>query len=560
MELINSIDETFKFEDKEVRIIGTYNEPWFVAKDICDILELSNTTNALRNIPEKWMTLQNVKSSYNSQNMIILKEPAVYQLVMRSTKPIAKKFQEVVCEDILPTLRKKGEYKIKTIIDKNKELEDELYAKEIKICNLQNQNKIIASTIKRKIEEKNKVGKCLYFVSNPEIKGKFKCGHTEDIDKRITGLSTGSPTRFEILDIYYTDSYVVLEETLKKFFSKYRITQNCEWYDLEIIDRMREFVNDYIKLFEKFSDCSEFDEDVINEIEIIEEETVSFNSKKCENCHENIIVKDNYFLTKDGSCYLDMCKTCFQIENMKGNDCKQCKECKEIKYLYDFTIDRHTRDGLSCNCKSCAQIIRTAKKEENDYEKILPKKKCITCETYKYSKMFFQTGKEEETIIYSEQCKDCYNEHNGEHKQCFRCKDIKKVFHFNNASQNIDGYSGTCKQCLQKQRDENSKKRKEIHESERPGEKKCTKCNESLKFLLFFKVFQSGDKDNFIYNDECRKCYTPNSLQCNKCCKIKIIDEFGIDKGKTTGRRTICKDCTNERDRNRRAEYSKPKI
>jgi len=38
----------------------------------------------MKNIPEKWMTLQNVKSSYNSQNMIILQEAAVYQLVMRS--------------------------------------------------------------------------------------------------------------------------------------------------------------------------------------------------------------------------------------------------------------------------------------------------------------------------------------------------------------------------------------------------------------------------------------------------------------------------------------------
>ena len=57
--------------------------------------------------------------------MTILKEPAVYQLIMRSTKPVAKKFQEVVCEEILPNLRKKGEYKIQTIIDKNKELEEE---------------------------------------------------------------------------------------------------------------------------------------------------------------------------------------------------------------------------------------------------------------------------------------------------------------------------------------------------------------------------------------------------------------------------------------------------
>ena len=125
MELINQIDETFKFENKEIRVFGSYNEPWFVAKDICDILELSNITNALRNIPEKWMTLQNVKSSYNSQNMIMLSEPAVYNFIMRSNKPIAKKFQEVVCEQILPSLRKKGEYKIQSIIDKNKELEEE---------------------------------------------------------------------------------------------------------------------------------------------------------------------------------------------------------------------------------------------------------------------------------------------------------------------------------------------------------------------------------------------------------------------------------------------------
>lgn len=125
MELINSIDETFKFENKEIRVIGSYQEPWFVAKDICDILELSNITNALKNIPEKWMSLKLLRSSYNSQNMNIISEAAVYKLIMRSNKPIAQKFQEVVCEDILPNLRKKGEYKIQSIIDKNKELEEE---------------------------------------------------------------------------------------------------------------------------------------------------------------------------------------------------------------------------------------------------------------------------------------------------------------------------------------------------------------------------------------------------------------------------------------------------
>jgi anti-repressor protein len=57
--------------------------------------------------------------------MIILSEPAVYKLIMRSNKPVAQKFQEVVCEEILPSLRKKGEYKIQSIIDKNIKLEEE---------------------------------------------------------------------------------------------------------------------------------------------------------------------------------------------------------------------------------------------------------------------------------------------------------------------------------------------------------------------------------------------------------------------------------------------------
>jgi prophage antirepressor-like protein len=93
MELINSIDETFKFENKEIRVLGNYHEPLFVAKDICNILELSNVTESLRNIPEKWKCSEILNTlTRGKQTMIILKEPAVYQLVMRSNKQIAQKY------------------------------------------------------------------------------------------------------------------------------------------------------------------------------------------------------------------------------------------------------------------------------------------------------------------------------------------------------------------------------------------------------------------------------------------------------------------------------------
>lgn len=46
--------DTFEFDDKIIRIIRHNNEPWFIAKDICDILEINNNRDALSKIPEKW--------------------------------------------------------------------------------------------------------------------------------------------------------------------------------------------------------------------------------------------------------------------------------------------------------------------------------------------------------------------------------------------------------------------------------------------------------------------------------------------------------------------------
>ena len=211
MELINSIDETFKFENKEIRVIGSYQEPWFVAKDICDILELSNTTNALRNIPEKWMTLQNVKSSYNSQNMTLISEPAVYKLIMRSNKPIAQKFQEAVCEDILPSLRKKGEYKIQSILDKNKKLEEEKFRIEEENKRLEEEKKKTEEELtkltrkyvkhpKQKIDGKNVV----YLMSpNESVQvGEYVIGKALNINNRQNNYNDGSKI-FNYTVMYY---------------------------------------------------------------------------------------------------------------------------------------------------------------------------------------------------------------------------------------------------------------------------------------------------------------------------------------------------------------------
>lgn len=113
----NKIMEIFKFDDKVIRTVGTYDDPWFVAKDICDILDLKKLDSAIRNIQDEWKGTQILSTLGGPQEMTIINESAVYKIIMRSNKPIADKFQNFVCGDILPSIRKKGIYEIK---DKSK--------------------------------------------------------------------------------------------------------------------------------------------------------------------------------------------------------------------------------------------------------------------------------------------------------------------------------------------------------------------------------------------------------------------------------------------------------
>jgi prophage antirepressor-like protein len=86
----------YNFESKPIRIVGTVENPYFVVKDVCDVLGLSNVTNAVKNVPEKWRgrTLTKLNTSGGAQDMITINESGLYKLVLRSNKQVAEKFQE----------------------------------------------------------------------------------------------------------------------------------------------------------------------------------------------------------------------------------------------------------------------------------------------------------------------------------------------------------------------------------------------------------------------------------------------------------------------------------
>jgi prophage antirepressor-like protein len=109
----------FKYDDKDVRVIMKDTEPWFVAKDICEILDLSNTSMAIDKLDDDEKdNIKDIDSVGRKHNVSIINEPGLYSLVLRSNKPEAKRFKRFVTHEILPSIRKHGAYMTEDIYEK----------------------------------------------------------------------------------------------------------------------------------------------------------------------------------------------------------------------------------------------------------------------------------------------------------------------------------------------------------------------------------------------------------------------------------------------------------
>lgn len=110
---MNNKIQQFDFRGASLRTLtDKAGEPWFVAKDVCDILELTNPAVALQSLDDDEKT--NLSNSYvwseSGRRPLIISEPGLYRLVMRSRKPEAKEFQRWVTHEVLPQIRKTGGY------------------------------------------------------------------------------------------------------------------------------------------------------------------------------------------------------------------------------------------------------------------------------------------------------------------------------------------------------------------------------------------------------------------------------------------------------------------
>lgn len=107
--------QTFDFETNPVRTLLRGNEPWFVAADICRILDLTNPWQAVANLDDDEKdTVSNNDgiAAPQVQSLNIISESGFYSLIFTSRKPEAKRLRKWVTSDVLPSIRKTGSYTI----------------------------------------------------------------------------------------------------------------------------------------------------------------------------------------------------------------------------------------------------------------------------------------------------------------------------------------------------------------------------------------------------------------------------------------------------------------
>ena len=117
---------TFNETDISIRIQNIDGNPWFVAKDLCDALELNDVRRAVEPLDDDEKLTGEILQSGQRRLMWLVNESGMYALVIRSNKPEAKKFRKWVTNEVLPSIRRTGSYTVQPTAKRGRKTRGEL--------------------------------------------------------------------------------------------------------------------------------------------------------------------------------------------------------------------------------------------------------------------------------------------------------------------------------------------------------------------------------------------------------------------------------------------------
>ncbi len=102
--------QIFNYQNNEVRTVELNGEPWFVLKDVCEVLGLTDTGRTAERLDPDELTRTTLVSGGQNREMFVINESGLYNVILRSDKPEAKPFRKWVTSEVLPSIRKHGAY------------------------------------------------------------------------------------------------------------------------------------------------------------------------------------------------------------------------------------------------------------------------------------------------------------------------------------------------------------------------------------------------------------------------------------------------------------------
>jgi prophage antirepressor-like protein len=263
--LIDTIRKLLVFEGTEIYIAfkSTETDPYFYGKQVCKILDYHNTRQAIsHNVSESnKFYLKDIVTNYKTLyknvqgHTVFINEIGLYQLINKSKSKKAEAIRNWIESEVLPSLRKHGEYRLKEV----DQIEKEKLAKELKEAReqlKQKDNEI--GYLKNNLKEpKIKKGHLVYIIrevsdtinfERNEIL-KLKLGKTKDLKTRKKTIDTSLSNRSQILKSVNVDDKDAIEACWKNKMRKYVIIADKEYYECSY-DQMIEQLAICIKFFE----------------------------------------------------------------------------------------------------------------------------------------------------------------------------------------------------------------------------------------------------------------------------------------------------------------------
>jgi hypothetical protein len=200
----------------------------------------------------------------------LVTEPGLYKIIIRSNKEEAQPFQDWLCEEVLPSIRKTGEYKMKEeylkIIEENKQIKlekekveqekEKVEQEKEKVEEEKKELNITVKNLNKKLEirskRKNKKGYSVYCMSNPDLPG-FKIGESQDMDNREGQYVFAAPKPYIVehqVLVPEKSNQKSIEDLVLTIFDPFRLKEDYtyskkrEWIDGIDLEKIKTEMND----------------------------------------------------------------------------------------------------------------------------------------------------------------------------------------------------------------------------------------------------------------------------------------------------------------------------